>query len=140
MISAGLRCFREPPGEAHILHIFPRLRLPSIRCSGQHYFGLIGSTALGPGKLALDARCFISDDKGEALAGPVDNRTLNVLLSYSHAGHTFGVAYQGLSGSTAMPYLIGTDADLTNYMMAADFMEIGEHTWQLRYAYDLVYW
>ena len=35
-----------------------------------------------------------------------------------------------------MPYLIGTDAYLTNYMMAADFMETGERTWQLRYAYD----
>lgn len=105
---------------------------------GQHYFGLLGSTALGPGKLALDARYFISDDKGKALAGPVDNRTLNVLLSYSQAGHTLGVAYQGLSGSTAMPYLIGTDAYLTNYMMAADFMETGERTWQLRYAYDFV--
>ena len=105
---------------------------------GQHYFGLLGSTALGPGKLALDARYFVSDDKGQALAGQVDNRTLNMLLSYSQAGHTFGVAYQGLSGSTAMPYLIGTDAYLTNYMMAADFMEAGERTWQLRYAYDFV--
>ncbi|MGE8111991.1 OprD family porin [Pseudomonas sp. NPDC086566] len=103
---------------------------------GQHYFGLLGSTAVGPGKLALDARYFISDDKGDALAGRVDNRTLNVLFTYSQTGHTIGVAYQGLSGSTAMPYLIGTDAYLTNYMMAADFMETGERTWQLRYAYD----
>ncbi|WP_438279280.1 OprD family porin [Pseudomonas alabamensis] len=103
---------------------------------GQHYFGLLGSTPAGPGKLALDARYFISDDKGDALAGRVDNRTLNVLVTYSQTGHTFGIAYQGLSGSTAMPYLIGTDAYLTNYMMAADFMETGERTWQLRYAYD----
>ncbi|MFK3725929.1 OprD family porin [Pseudomonas monteilii] len=103
---------------------------------GQHYFGLLGTTPTGPGKLALDARYFISDDKGDALAGRVDNRTLNVLVTYSQTGHTFGIAYQGLSGSTAMPYLIGTDAYLTNYMMAADFMETGERTWQLRYAYD----
>lgn len=104
---------------------------------GQHYFSLLGSTPLGAGKLALDARYFISDDKGQAVAGQVDNRTLNMLLSYSQAGHTVGIAYQGLSGSTAMPYLIGTDAYLTNYMMAADFMETGERSWQLRYAYDL---
>ncbi|MDP9712065.1 UNVERIFIED_ORG: hypothetical protein J2X80_004166 [Pseudomonas fluorescens] len=102
----------------------------------QHYFGLLGSTPVGPGKLALDARYFISDNKGGALAGRVDNRTLNVLVTYSQTGHTIGIAYQELSGSTAMPYLIGTDAYLTNYMMAADFMETGERTWQLRYAYD----
>ncbi|PYB78813.1 outer membrane porin, OprD family [Pseudomonas sp. LB-090624] len=105
---------------------------------GQHYLGLFGSTALGPGKLVFDARYFISDDKGQAMAGRVDNRALNLLLSYSQAGHTFGAAYQGLSGTTAMPYLIGTDAYLTNYMMAADFMETGERTWQLRYAYDFI--
>ena len=37
-----------------------------------------------------------------------------------------------------IPYLIGTDAYLTNYMMAADFMEAEERSWQLRYAYDFV--
>lgn len=103
---------------------------------GQHYLGLLGSRKVGPGKLALDARYFISDDTGQARAGRVDNRTLNVLLSYGLGGHNVGIAYQGLSGSTAMPYLVGTDAYLTNYMMAADFMEPGERTWQLRYAYD----
>jgi len=103
---------------------------------GQHYLGVLGSTKVGPGKLALDGRYFISDDTGQAKAGRVDNRTLNVLVSYSLGGHNLGVAYQGLSGSTAMPYLVGTDAYLTNYMMAADFMEPGERTWQLRYAYD----
>ncbi|MDR0210527.1 MAG: OprD family porin [Pseudomonas putida] len=103
---------------------------------GQHYLGLLGSRKVGPGKLSLDARYFISDDTGQARAGRVDNRTLNLLLSYGLGGHNVGIAYQGLSGSTAMPYLIGTDAYLTNYMMAADFMEPGERTWQLRYAYD----
>lgn len=105
---------------------------------GQHYLGVIGSTAMGPGRLALDARYFTSNDSGQARAGEVNNRTVNVLLTYSQAGHSVGVAYQGLSGSTAMPYLIGTDAYLTNYMMAADFMEAEERTWQLRYAYDFV--
>ncbi|WP_075802318.1 OprD family outer membrane porin [Pseudomonas putida] len=47
---------------------------------GQHYLGLLGSRKVGPGKLALDARYFISDDTGQARAGRVDNRTLNVLL------------------------------------------------------------
>lgn len=103
---------------------------------GQHYLGLLGSRKVGPGKLGLDARYFISNDTGQARAGRVDNRTLNVLLSYGLDGHNVGIAYQGLSGSTAMPYLVGTDAYLTNYMMAADFMEPGERTWQLRYAYD----
>lgn len=93
---------------------------------------------MGSGKLVLDVRYFISDDKGRALAGDVDNRTLNVMLSYSQAGHRVGIAYQGLFGSTAMLYLIGTDAYPPNYMMAADFMEPGERTWQMRYAYDFV--
>lgn len=47
-----------------------------------------------------------------------------------------GIAYQGLSGGTAMPYVVGTDAYLTNYMMSNDFMEKDERSWQARYTYD----
>ncbi|WP_442964194.1 OprD family outer membrane porin [Pseudomonas sp. NMI542_15] len=69
---------------------------------GLPYFGVIGSTAMGPGKLALDGRYFVSNDIGWAQAGKVDNRTVHVMLTYSQVGHSVGVAYQGLSGSTAM--------------------------------------
>ena len=57
-------------------------------------------------------------------------------LSYNLGGHMAGLAYQGLSGSTAMPYVVGTDAFLTNYLMANDFMEKDERSWQARYSYD----
>ncbi|MNC46830.1 Porin-like protein NicP precursor [compost metagenome] len=94
------------------------------------------SLPLGSGTLKTDVRYYVSDDVGNAGAGKVDNRTLNALVGYNLGGHGFGLGYQGLSGATAMPYIVGTDAYLTNYMMANDFMERDERSWQLRYSYD----
>lgn len=102
----------------------------------QQYLGLVHSLPLGGGTLKSDVRYYLSADVGNAGAGKVDNRTLNALLSYSRGSHGLGLGYQGLSGATAMPYVVGTDAYLTNYMMANDFMERGERSWQLRYSYD----
>ncbi|MGF6093943.1 OprD family porin [Pseudomonas sp. 18175] len=102
----------------------------------QHYLGLVHTLPLAVGSIKSDVRYYISDDSGAARAGKIDNRTLNALLSYNLGGHMAGLAYQGLSGSTAMPYVVGTDAFLTNYMMANDFMEKDERSWQARYSYD----
>ncbi|EJM03049.1 outer membrane porin, OprD family [Pseudomonas sp. GM102] len=102
----------------------------------QQYIGLVHNLALPLGALKSDVRYYISNEAGDARAGKVDNRTLNALFSYTLSGHGVGLGYQGLSGSTAMPYVVGTDAYLTNYMMANDFMERGERSWQLRYSYD----
>ncbi|MCU1785306.1 OprD family porin [Pseudomonas sp. 13B_2.1_Bac1] len=102
----------------------------------QQYLGLVHSLPLGSGTLKTDVRYYVSDDVGNAGAGKVDNRTLNALVGYSLGGHGIGLGYQGLSGATAMPYVVGTDASLTNYMMANDFMERDERSWQLRYSYD----
>lgn len=102
----------------------------------QQYIGLVHSLPLSVGTIKSDIRYYISNEAGAAEAGKVDNRTLNALFSYSLGGHMIGLAYQGLSGSTAMPYVVGTDAYLTNYMMSNDFMERDERSWQLRYTYD----
>lgn len=102
----------------------------------QHYLGLNHTYPVGPGTLRSDVRYYISDESGAARAGKIDNRTLNALFTYGISGHLVGIGYQGLSGSTAMPYVVGTDAYLTNYMMANDFMERDERSWQLRYSYD----
>lgn len=102
----------------------------------QQYLGLVHSLPLGSGTLKTDVRYYLSNDVGNAGAGKVDNRTLNALVSYNLGGNGIGLGYQGLSGSTAMPYIVGTDAYLTNYMMANDFMERDERSWQLRYSYD----
>lgn len=102
----------------------------------QQYFGLTHSLPLSVGTIKSDIRYYVSDDSGAARAGKIDNRTLNALFSYSIGGHMAGLAYQGLSGETAMPYVVGTDAYLTNYMMSNDFMEKNERSWQVRYTYD----
>ena len=102
----------------------------------QQYLALVHMLPLPIGAIKSDIRYYISDDTGAARAGKIDNRTLNALFSYSVGGHMAGLAYQGLSGSTAMPYVVGTDAYLTNYMMSNDFMERGERSWQARYTYD----
>lgn len=102
----------------------------------QNYLGLVHTLPRGPGSLKSDVRYYISNDSGAARAGKIENRTLNALFSYSIGGHMAGLAYQGLSGSSAMPYVIGTDAYLTNYMMSNYFMERDERSWQARYTYD----
>lgn len=102
----------------------------------QQYLGLVHSLPLGDGTLKTDVRYYLSDDVGNAGAGRIDNRTLNALVTYNLGGQGIGLGYQGLSGSTAMPYIVGTDAYLTNYMMANDFMERDERSWQLRYTFD----
>ncbi|TBU76936.1 OprD family porin [Phytopseudomonas daroniae] len=102
----------------------------------QHFFGLLGSLPVGPGKLSADLRVAISDDHGSAKGGKVDNRAWNGSVSYAQSGHKFTVAYQHMSGDTAYPYIDGSDPFLVNFVQINDFAEAGERSWQARYDYD----
>jgi hypothetical protein len=58
------------------------------------------------------------------------------MLTYSLAGHSFGVGVQKMNGATSMPYINGTDPYLVNYVQINDFAEPNERSAQLRYDYD----
>ena len=67
----------------------------------------------------------------------VDNNAFGAMFTYSLSGHSFGAAYQKMSGDTGFAYINGTDAFLVNYaLIAADFANPGEKSWQARYDYN----
>ncbi|MGN7741031.1 OprD family porin [Pseudomonas sp. 22526] len=103
----------------------------------QHFFGLKSQRRLGIGTLESDLRLALSQDVGQARGGEIDNRALNGLFTYRlPTGHAFGLGYQRMSGSSAYPYLAGTDPYLTNFGQYNDFASAKEVSWQLRYDYD----
>lgn len=102
----------------------------------QQVFNVAYSQSVGAGKLGTELRYFVSDEAGRALAGTVDNRMLNALVSWEVGGQEFAAAYQGLSGASAMPFVNGTDGNVFNWTLINDFMERDERSWQLRYQLD----
>jgi len=103
----------------------------------QHFFGLKSQRRLGIGTLESDLRLALSQDVGQARGGEIDNRALNGLFTYRlPTGHALGLGYQRMSGSSAYPYLGGTDPYLTNFGQYNDFASAKEVSWQLRYDYD----
>jgi hypothetical protein len=104
----------------------------------QHFLGLIASQPFGPGTFATDLRFAISDDQGEARGGPIDNKSLNGLVSYALSGHKFSAAYQHMSGDSAFPYVDGSDPYLVNFVQINDFAGAEERSWQARYDFDFV--
>ncbi|MFA7891465.1 OprD family porin [Pseudomonas putida] len=102
----------------------------------QNFFGLLGVLPLGPGKLKADLRLSASKDYGGASGGRIDNRAVNGMVSYVVNGHSFSAAYQQMSGSTAFPYIDGTDPYLVNFIQINDFAGAKEKSWQLRYDYN----
>ncbi|MBV7547857.1 OprD family porin [Pseudomonas sp. PDM26] len=104
----------------------------------QHYLGLVASQPFGPGTVASDLRFAISDDQGEARGGPIDNKSLNGLVSYALSGHKFSAGYQHMSGDSAFPYVDGSDPYLVNFVQINDFAGAQERSWQARYDFDFV--
>lgn len=88
------------------------------------------------GTLGAQLRWFQTKDVGAALAGPIDNRMLNVQLSWERGAHGYAVGLQRLSGPSAMPWVNGTDGGVFNWTFINDFMEAGETSWQGRYTFD----
>lgn len=88
------------------------------------------------GRLDTELRYYVSDDVGQALAGVVDNRAVNALVAWSVNGQEFALAYQDMSGDSAMPFVGGTDGNVFNWTFINDFMERDERSWQARYQLD----
>ncbi|MDH4847947.1 OprD family porin [Pseudomonas sp. BN605] len=90
-------------------------------------------------KLKSEVSWYSSRDEGSAGAGKVDNDTYLAEFTYSVGGHSFIGGYQILSGDTATPYISGTEMlTLGKYMLASDFLNPNERTWQAMYVYDFV--
>lgn len=101
----------------------------------QHSFNLVHVQPLGENQsLKTDLRYARSTDDGSST---VDNKAFGAMVTYSVSGHSFGVAYQKMSGDTGFAYLSGTDPFLVNYvMLSADFANADEKSWQARYDYN----
>ncbi len=100
----------------------------------QHSFNLVHSFALGGGNLKSDLRYARSTDDGNR--SNVDNKALGAMLTYSHSGHSFGLAYQKMSGDTGFAYVNGADPFLHNFVQIRDFGNKDEKSWQARYDFD----
>lgn len=101
----------------------------------QHIFNVIHVLPLGEKQsLKSDIRYARSTDDGNT---NVDNKAFGAMFTYSLGGHSFGAAYQDMSGNTGYPYLSGGDAFLVNYVMIdPTFADPNERSYQLRYDYN----
>jgi hypothetical protein len=102
----------------------------------QHSFNLIHVLPMGEDQsLKTDLRYARSTDDGSST---VDNNAFGAMLTYSITGHSFGLGYQKMSGDTGFAYTgASTDPYLVNYVMiAADFANADEKSWQARYDYN----
>ncbi|WP_313243204.1 OprD family porin [Stutzerimonas nitrititolerans] len=102
----------------------------------QHSFNLVHVLPLGEDQsLKTDLRYARSTDDGSST---VDNKAFGAMVTYSISGHSFGVAYQKMSGDTGFAYAgASTDPFLVNYvMLSADFANADEKSWQARYDYN----
>ncbi|UTW06126.1 OprD family porin [Pseudomonas benzenivorans] len=84
--------------------------------------------------LKTDLRYTRSTDDGSR--SNVDNKALNAMVTYSLAGHSFGLGYQKMSGDTGYAYVNGTDPYLVNYVQISDFANKDEKSWQARYDFN----
>lgn len=66
----------------------------------------------------------------------IDNKAFGAMFTYALGGHSFGAAYQKMSGSDPFPYITGSDPFLVNFIQINDFGNIDERSWQVRYDYN----
>ena len=101
----------------------------------QHIINLTHVLPIAEGQsFKSDLRYARSTDDGSS---NVDNNAFGAMFTYSLSGHSFGAAYQKMSGDTGFAYINGTDAFLVNYaIIAADFANPSEKSWQARYDYN----
>lgn len=118
----------------------------------QHFLGLLHTAPIGAGKLATDLRYFDNDAigandrqrpgyaaSGFNNQGRVDNRTASALFTYSQTGHSLGLGYQQVNGSSAFPFINagdGSTAYLITDSQIGKFLRAGQRTWLARYGYD----
>lgn len=102
----------------------------------QHIVNLLHTQPLGPlQSLKTELRFARATDTGHSR---IDNNAYGAMLSYKHASHTLGLAYQQMEGRTGYAYLAGSDPYLFNYVQFGDFANRDERSWQLRYDFDFV--
>ncbi|MBV4458256.1 OprD family porin [Pseudomonas sp. COR58] len=103
----------------------------------KEYWGFEDDRKLGPGRLKSDFRLFITGEDGAAKAGPVDNRNTALMLAYAWSSYSLGFGYMRLDGSTAMPYLYGTEPRvITEGTLSSEFLNPKERSWQARFDKD----
>lgn len=126
----------------------------------QHFLGLVHNWTLPVGKLQTDLRYFNSYSEGknssrsgraegyksagywkagDSDAGEVDNRLWSAKLTYNLGGHEVSGGVQRLFGKSAFPVLNQGDG-YTSYLITdsqfGKFLNAGERTWRVSYAYD----
>lgn len=104
----------------------------------QHFFGLVHVQPFGNGQsLKTDLRYFSTSEDGHRQVKDIDNRALMGMLTYSVAGHAFGLGYQQMNGNTGFAFLNSvTDPYLVNYVQIGNFSSAKEKSWQARYDYN----
>lgn len=102
----------------------------------QDMVGLDREHSAVSGVLKTQVRWFRTQDAGESLAGPIENRMLNAMVAWERGAHGYAVGLQRLSGPSAMPWVNGTDGGVFNWTFINDFMEARESSWQARYTLD----
>ncbi|WP_223552939.1 OprD family porin [Pseudomonas sp. BF-R-01] len=85
----------------------------------------------------LDANLYRTQDKGQALAGAIDNTAFSLSGKYTVDAHAFTLAYQKVNGDTPFDFVGGDSIYLANSIKYADFNGAHEQSWQARYDLDL---
>lgn len=130
----------------------------------QHYVGAKYNIAAGPGVLTPEVRYWystsdgkngtakgrgegytISTKAGSNHKGEVDNRAVNLMLSYSIMGNTILASFQDMSGRSAFPYVNqgnvgggghGSSTFLANDQLISNFANAGERSWMISHTFD----
>lgn len=122
----------------------------------QHFVGLVHNTPLPVGSFKTDLRYFDSSSSGKNGSasgraegyrslgyqnnGEVDNRAFAALFTYTLSGHSLGLGYQHLSGSSDFPFVNQQDGAstylITDRQTGARFQKAGERSWVALYNLD----
>ena len=101
----------------------------------QNYLGFVHTLDLGAGQsFKSDVRYSRSTDDGGFRE--LDNQAFGAMITYSLAGHAFGLGYQRMGGDDPFPYIGRSDPYLVNFVQIGDFANIDERSWQARYDYN----
>lgn len=112
----------------------------------QYYGNLNYELALSAGRsLEFDANLYHTRERGEALAGEIDNTAWSLAGTYASGGHGLTLAYQRIDGDTPFDYIgFGDNSDagqgesiyLANAMQLSEFNGPREQSLMARYALD----
>ena len=94
--------------------------------------------------LGFDFHLYRTLDRGQALAGDINNTAWSLATAYTVGAHTITLAYQQVQGDEPFDYVGfgrqnsgGDSIALANSVLVSDFNGPGEKSLQLRYALDM---